>query len=111
MPENAGPWSQARSPSRGQNFMAWRNVKYLIPGTGRLFRHGRRKKSNSKDIMVQHYALYILHNARTPTTIELTTAETLASVWVHQHGCRQQRKGDLGLHVGNIVFKMDNHKQ
>jgi hypothetical protein len=79
--------------------MAWRNVKYLIPGTGRLFRHGRRKKSNSKDIMLQHYALYILHNARTPTTI--------ASVWVHQHGCRQQRKGDLGLYVGDIVFKME----
>ncbi len=28
-----------RSPSRGQNFMAWRNVKCLISGTGRLFRH------------------------------------------------------------------------
>ena len=39
MPENSGPWSQASSSSRGLTFMAWRHVKYLIPGTGRLFRH------------------------------------------------------------------------
>jgi hypothetical protein len=39
MPENSVPWSQARPSSRGQTFMAWRHVKYLIPGTGRLFRH------------------------------------------------------------------------
>ncbi len=39
VPENSGPWSQARSSSRGQTFMAWRHVKCLIPGTGRLFRH------------------------------------------------------------------------
>ncbi len=37
MPENSGP--QARYPSRDQIFMAWRNVKCLIPGTGRLFQH------------------------------------------------------------------------
>jgi hypothetical protein len=28
-----------RSSSRGQTFMAWRHVKCLIPGTGRLFWH------------------------------------------------------------------------
>ncbi len=39
MPRNSGPWSKARSHSRGQTFMAWRNVKRLFPGTGRLFRH------------------------------------------------------------------------
>jgi hypothetical protein len=39
MPENSGPWSQARSPSRGQPFMAGRNVKCFLPETGRLFRH------------------------------------------------------------------------
>ncbi len=39
MPENSCPWRQARSPCRGQTSMAWRNVKCLIPGTGRLFRH------------------------------------------------------------------------
>jgi hypothetical protein len=38
MPENSGPWSQARSPSRDQTFTAWRTVKCVIPGTGRLFR-------------------------------------------------------------------------
>jgi hypothetical protein len=44
MPENSAPWSQARAPSRGQLFLAWRNVKCLIPWTGRLFRHlGMRK--------------------------------------------------------------------
>ncbi len=57
-----------------QNFLAWENVKGRILGTGRLFRHlgmhkisfqgpeesgrlfrhGRGKKSNSKDIMLQH---------------------------------------------------------
>jgi hypothetical protein len=30
---------QARSSSRGQTFMAWRHVKSLIAGTGRLFSH------------------------------------------------------------------------
>ncbi len=39
MLENFGPWSQARSPSRGRTWIAWRNVKCIIPGTGRLFQH------------------------------------------------------------------------
>jgi hypothetical protein len=39
MPENSGPWSQVRPPSRGLSFIVWRNVKCLILGTGRLFRH------------------------------------------------------------------------
>ncbi len=100
------PWKETWPGSRDQNFPAWGNIKGHIPGTGRLFqhlgmqkicfqgpeesgrlfRHGRGKKSNSKDIM---------HKATTPATTELTTAETLASAWVHQHGCQQQQ-GDLG---------------
>ncbi len=52
-----------------------------------------------------------MHKGRTPTKIELTTAEKLASAWVHQHGCRQQRKGDLGLHVGDIFLKIDFYHQ
>jgi hypothetical protein len=39
MLENSGPWSQARSPSRGKTCMAQRNVKCLIPGTGKLIQH------------------------------------------------------------------------
>jgi hypothetical protein len=39
MPGNSGLWSQARSSSRGQTFVAWRHVKCLIHGTGRLFGH------------------------------------------------------------------------
>ncbi len=55
MPENSGPWSQARSPSRGQTFLrhggiqndslkgpedfkSAGNAKGLLPGTGRVFR-------------------------------------------------------------------------
>jgi hypothetical protein len=41
---------------------------------------GERRKSNSKDTMLPH------HDARTaatvrPTTVKLTTAETLATAW------------------------------
>jgi hypothetical protein len=37
MPENSGPWSQARSPSKGQNFMAWRNVNVSFQGPEDFF--------------------------------------------------------------------------
>ncbi len=34
VPENSGPWSQARSPSRSQTCVAWRNVKCLFQHLG-----------------------------------------------------------------------------
>jgi hypothetical protein len=50
-----------------------------------------------------HYACCNIHNASTPATIDLTTAETLVNAEVHQHGCQQQREGkDLGRHVENM---------
>ncbi len=65
IPENSGPWSQARSPSRGQTFTAWRNVKCLIPGTGRVFRHGgmcKRSMGVGKHVPVLTAGLFILGN-------------------------------------------------
>ena len=38
----------------GPEFSGIGKCKSLLLGTRRLFRHGRRKKSNSKDIMLQH---------------------------------------------------------
>ncbi len=73
------PWSQARSPSRGQTFMAWRNVKCLIPETWRLFLHlgallpgtwrvfwhwgmWKRSMGGGKNVLVSTAGLSILDN-------------------------------------------------
>jgi hypothetical protein len=72
-----------------------------LEDSGRLFRHGRRKKAIARTSCCN------IHNATTPVTIELTTAETLASAWMHQHGCQQQQKGeDLGRYVENKLLKL-----
>jgi hypothetical protein len=61
---------------------------------------GARKKATARTSCCN------IHNAN-PATMELTTAETLACAWVHQHRCQQQRKGeDLGHRVGNKVLKL-----
>ena len=87
MPEkSSGPWNETFYIPPCHKSLASGVRPCLAPGTrisrqwgmqkasfqgpeesGRLFRHGRGKKSNSKDIM---------HNATTPATTELTTAET-----------------------------------
>jgi len=58
--------------------------------TGSLFRHGRGKKSKSKDIMLQH------HDARTPATVGPitawpTTAETTATACLPAEASRRER--------------------
>ncbi len=68
---NVRPLERDRALFQGPEFPACENVKGLTlgierlfgmwecksfpPGTERLFRHGRDKKSNSKDIMLQYY--------------------------------------------------------
>ncbi len=49
MPEKSGPWSEARSRSRGQTFLAQGNVQCLIPETLRLFRPCECKRSASME--------------------------------------------------------------
>jgi hypothetical protein len=54
----------------------WECKRFFFQGpeeSGRLFRHGLRKKATART------SCCYIHNVTTPPTIELTTAETLAS--------------------------------
>ncbi len=49
MPENSGPWCQARPPPRSQTFMAWRNVKVSFRGPEDFYGIWESKRSPSRD--------------------------------------------------------------